>query len=89
MAIVRRMDTNGNWHVSFEEFSEFLNALTPSPKPIGLSGYIPRNSLSPSYVPDAYIPDTYVPRYEPRAPYRYWDPLLGRYIYDNPYYPKT
>jgi len=78
------MDLSGNWHVSFEEFSEFLNALTPAPRPIGLSGYIPRNYLSPSYVADSYVP-----RYEPKAPYRYWDPLLGRYIYDNPYYPKT
>ena len=76
LAIVRRMDTNGNWHVSYEEFIDFLTILEPAPRPIQRSLYRPR----------------YVAPYQPKhyfEPYKYWDSVLGRFVYENPYQPAS
>jgi hypothetical protein len=73
LAIVRRMDTNGNWHVSYDEFNDFLTALSPAPKPI---------NLGREYLPKYTQPSPYRSLYNS---YKYWDPLLGRYVYDSPY----
>lgn len=71
LAIVRRMDTNGNWHVSYEEYIDFLTILEPAPRPINRSKYTPRYAAP------------YQPKYH--EPYKYWDSVLGRYVYDTSY----
>lgn len=85
LAIVRRLDTNGDASLTYAEVCEFLRSspgLSPPTVPIRVPEYIP---------PPRYYDYPYP------YPYRYWDyPYYGRYWpyysryypYSYPYYPR-
>jgi Ca2+-binding EF-hand superfamily protein len=84
LAIIRRLDSDGNSMISYSEFAEFMRRLIPAPRPVAVpvSSYVPVSAYEP-YVP-RYTSPYYYSRY---YPYRsLYDPLPAYRSYYDPLY---
>ena len=81
LAIIRRLDTDGNSMISYSEFAEFMRRLIPAPRPQVVSTYVPPYVPTYSYVSPYYSPYYYSRYY----PYRSYYSSAYRSIYDPIY----
>jgi Ca2+-binding EF-hand superfamily protein len=91
LAIIRRLDTDGNSMISYAEFADFMRKLVPAPSGVPVVSYVAPSPYYPSYLP-SYSSSYLYSRY----PYysRYYSPYAySRYsapVYDYvPSYART
>lgn len=76
LAIIRRLDTDGNSLISYAEFADFMRKLVPAPSTVPVSTYVA--PVYPSYYPSyLYSRYPYYSRYyNPYLYSRYYDPVI-------------
>merc|ERR1711865_153385 len=54
LAIIRRLDTDGNSNISYAEFADFMRRLYPAPSTVPVSTYVAPAPYYPTYLPSYY-----------------------------------